>query len=259
MSKFRPPRKDADRDAHDLWLLSAFVDDELPKKEREAVQMRLQTDARAAEIVRHYRAQKASLKAVFPISPNREMIRIPHPPSHWRPIGIACGWLALGIALGATLGPLSHRWDPSAPAFARRANIAYAVYAPEQRHPVEVAASQEDHLVQWLSNRLGHPLSAPSLAEYGYSLVGGRLLPGESGPAAQFMYQNRRGERLTLYITPAARAEAPLQWIRDKNRRTLYWVNDQMGYALSGGNSEGEIRSIAQDVCSALGGHPERW
>lgn len=259
MSEFYKPPQGSDRDANDLWLLSAFVDDELSEKEREAVLVRLQTDAQAAEIVRHYRAQKSSLKTVFPIAPNSGVMRISRPASHWRPVGIAAVWIALGIALGVTLGPLSHRWDASTPTFARRANIAYAVYAPEERHPVEVAASQEDHLVKWLSNRLGHPLSAPSLEEYGYSLVGGRLLPGDSGPAAQFMYQNHAGERLTLYIARAARAEARFHLIRDKNRRTIYWVNDQMGYALSGGVPEREIRSIAQDVCSALGGHPDRW
>ena len=41
---------------------------------------------------------------------------------------------------------LDHERPP--PTFAQRADIAYAVYAPEQRHAVEVAASQGDHLVK---------------------------------------------------------------------------------------------------------------
>ena len=41
--------------------------------------------------------------------------------------------------------------------------VAYAVYAPEVRHPVEVAATQQEHLVQWLSKRLGRPLKVPDL------------------------------------------------------------------------------------------------
>jgi len=52
-----------------------------------------------------------------------------------------------------------------------------------------------------LSKRLNRTLTIPSLHEYGFELVGGRLLPGEDGPAAQFMYQNANGERLTLYMT----------------------------------------------------------
>jgi anti-sigma factor RsiW len=143
--------------------------------------------------------------------------------------------------------------------FAQRADVAYAVYTPEQRHPVEVAASQEEHLINWLSKRLNRPLSVPSLQEYGYSLVGGRLLPDEAGPAAQFMYENQAGARLTLYVTGIARDETAFRLFRDGNRRTFYWVNDHMGYALSGPISESKLRSIALDVCSALGGKPQLW
>ncbi|MBN3807150.1 anti-sigma factor, partial [Paraburkholderia sp. Ac-20336] len=121
------------------------------------------------------------------------------------------------------------------------------------------AASEEEHLINWLSKRLNRPLSVPSLQEYGYALVGGRLLPGEAGPAAQFMYENAAGARLTLYVTGIARNETAFRLLRDGNRRTFYWVNDGMGYALSGAIAEGKLRTIAIDVCSALGGKPETW
>ncbi len=73
---------------------------------------------------------------------------------------------------------------------ARVAAVAHAVYSPEVRHPVEVGADQEAYLVRWLPKRLGANLKVPHLAAQGYPLVGGRLLPGERGPAAQFMYQD---------------------------------------------------------------------
>ena len=62
-------------------------------------------------------------------------------------------------------------------------------FRSRSRHPVEVDATQEAHLVQWLSKRLGHPLVVPDLTKAGFQLIGGRLLPSEGGPAAQFMYQ----------------------------------------------------------------------
>ena len=34
----------------------------------------------------------------------------------------------------------------------------------------------------------------------GYQLVGGRLLPGLNSPIAQFMYENKKGQPLTLYL-----------------------------------------------------------
>ncbi|MBB5445849.1 MULTISPECIES: anti-sigma factor [unclassified Paraburkholderia] len=185
----------------------------------------------------------------------------------WQRAGLAACWLAAGAGLALALGPLAPRLTGGAwsglggqPAgFAQRADVAYAVYSPERRHPVEVAASEEAHLITWLSKRLNRPLSVPSLQEYGYSLVGGRLLPGEAGPAAQFMYENQAGARLTLYVTGVTRDETAFRLFRDGNRRTFYWISDGMGYALSGAIAEGKLREIAIDVCSALGGKPETW
>ncbi|NPT59197.1 anti-sigma factor family protein [Paraburkholderia elongata] len=272
----------------DLRALSAFVDGELPPVERAAIEAQLPQQPQAAARVAAWRAQKAALQALCGASQrNRErdehsgsvggmgqsdadepaFIVVRRPAPWWQRVGLAACWLAAGAGLALALGPLAPRLTGGAwnglggqpPSFAERADIAYAVYTPERRHPVEVAASEEEHLITWLSKRLNRPLSVPSLQEYGYSLVGGRLLPGEAGPAAQFMYENRSGARLTLYITGISRDETAFRLFRDGNRRTFYWVSDRMGYALSGPIAEDKLRSIAIEVCSALGGKPETW
>ena len=249
----------------DLRALSAFIDDELPHSERDAVSQRLAQDPDAAACVAAYRAQKAALRALCAspaqaAEPPVVVLRVRAP--WWRQFGVAACWLVAGAGLALVLGPMAPRLlgggnEPMA--FAQRADVAYAVYTPEHRHPVEVAASEEAHLIAWLSKRLNRPLSVPSLQEYGYSLVGGRLLPGEAGPAAQFMYENQAGGRLTLYVTGTPKDETAFRLFRDGDRRTFYWVNDRMGYALSGPISEGKLRTIAIDVCSELGGRPESW
>src|SRR5690349_19913814 len=83
---------------------------------------------------------------------------------------------------------------------AQEAAVAHFVFQPEVRHPVEVAAAQQDHLVQWLSKRQGRPLKVPVLSAQGNELVGVCLLPGDEGARAQFMYQNASGQRITLYL-----------------------------------------------------------
>src|SRR6185295_12547560 len=50
-------------------------------------------------------------------------------------------------------------------------------------------AAGEQHLLPWLSRRVGTPLRAPDLASFELKLLGGRLLPGPRGPAALFMYE----------------------------------------------------------------------
>ncbi|CAG4891227.1 anti-sigma factor family protein [Paraburkholderia saeva] len=245
----------------DLRALSALVDDELPEGERAALLERLAENPDAASRVAGYRAQKSALQALGVAAAHsapQVVVLRPHRP-WWRQAGMAACWLVAGAGLALALAPRLIGGGGTEPTFAQRADIAYAVYTPERRHPVEVAAAEEEHLVTWLSKRLNRPLSVPSLQEYGYTLVGGRLLPGEAGPAAQFMYENHLGARLTLYVTATPKGETAFRLFRDGNRRTFYWVSDEMGYALSGPISEGKLRTIAIDVCSELGGRPESW
>ena len=248
----------------DPQTLSAFLDGELTESERSTVHAGLERDPESKARVAAWRAQKAALKVLFGETEKgaQSYVVLRARRSWMKRMAVAASWLAAGIALGATAGSLLPRVLDNArePAtFARRADIAYAVYAPEARHPVEVGARDEAHLTSWLSKRLGRPISIPSLQEYGYTLVGGRLLPGETGPAAQLMYESGRGARLTLYVAHVATDETAFRLLRDGDRRTFYWASDHLGYALSGPISEGKLREIAVDVCSALGGRPESW
>lgn len=253
-----------DTEEVELRMLTAFVDGELPEPERSAVLDRIAHDPDTAARVAAYRAQTAALRSLFAgnTAPQCVVLRARAP--WWRRVGLAACWVALGIALGLAPAWLAPAWigargGDGSGGFARRADIAYVVYAPEHRHPVEVGADQQDHLVTWLSRRLNRDVTIPSLAEYGYTLVGGRLLPGETGPAAQFMYQNAAGERLTLYMTTIRQDNLPVKVLRGGDRRTFYWANDYVGYAMSGRIPEAALRTIAYHVCGALGGRPDAW
>jgi anti-sigma factor RsiW len=179
----------------------------------------------------------------------------------WRRIAVAAGWLALGIALGAPAGWYVRpqrtvtQLVPDSSVIARRAAIAHATYSPEVRHPVEVGADDEQHLVAWLSKRLGVKLRAPKLEEAGMSLVGGRLLPGDNGPVAQFMYQSQNGRRLTLYVrTEASRnRETAFRYVRENNVGVFYWIDREVGYALASADlSKEELLRLANLVYKRL-------
>jgi len=166
----------------------------------------------------------------------------------WRAVAIAAGWVVLGLGAGAVAGWQLHAWRSSVPpqaalpSFVKRAAVAHAVYSPEVRHPVEVAADQEQHLVAWLSKRLGVKVQAPKLDGAGLALVGGRLLPGESGPVAQFMYQTQNGRRLTMYVRAEAskNRETAFRYARDNNISVFYWIDRDCGYALASADMDKE-------------------
>ncbi len=167
--------------------------------------------------------------------------------ARWRSVAVAAGWVALGLGAGVLAGWQLHDRRPGVPpqaevpGFVKRAAVAHAVYSPEVRHPVEVGADQEQHLVAWLSKRLGAPLRAPKLEDVGYSLVGGRLLPDESSVAgapasvAQFMYQCKQGTRITLYVRTNAvgNRETAFRFAAEGNVKVFYWIDRKLGYALS--------------------------
>ena len=78
-------------------------------------------------------------------------------------------------------------------------------------------------------------LKIPQLTSLGYHLVGGRLLPGNRGPVAQFMFQDGSGQRLTLYVRRRRRGkETAFRYAQERGISVFYWVDGTFGYAISG-------------------------
>ena len=82
------------------------------------------------------------------------------------------------------------------PDVVREAAMAFAVYSPEVRYPVEVSGDEEPHLVAWLTKRMGAPLHVPRLDALGFRLLGGRLMSSDDGPGALWMYEKKEGRRV---------------------------------------------------------------
>jgi anti-sigma factor RsiW len=135
---------------------------------------------------------------------------------------------------------------------AAEAVAAFRVFVPDARRPVEVPAAQEAQLVHWLSNRLGRRWAAPDLTSLGLQLVGGRLLPGAAGrPAAQLMYQDAKGERLTLYLrADPAQQETAFRFTEDSTSgvSAFWWVNGGFGYAVTAKTDRATLLRVAEAV-----------
>jgi anti-sigma factor RsiW len=160
-------------------------------------------------------------------------------------IGIATGWYARDAVLERTGTPTT---------FARQAALTHALYAADANRPVEIWASEEKRLVNWLSKRLDYPLHAPDLNSYGYALVGGRLVAGNEQPTALFMYENAAKQRLTLQArkqAPGTR-ETAFRYAIEDGVGVYYWIDDQCAYALSGKLDRAQLLSIGRLVYGQL-------
>jgi len=126
---------------------------------------------------------------------------------------------------------------------------AHRTFSVETRHPVEVSANEEAHLVQWLSKRLGHQLIVPDLNALGFRLMGGRLLPADSGPAAMFMYEDGKGIRISCYYLVVDMAgETEFQFREQNGVSAFYWMDDGLAYAIAANAPRDWLLKVAEIV-----------
>ena len=235
--------------------LHAYVDNELPAERRADVEAWLVTHADDAERVQAWRSMAEALHARYDsvadeaVPKRLEIERLVQRPRRWIMGAIAASLLA--FIAGSGVGWLAHgaAATPSTfQSFTVDALDAYRLYAVEVRHPVEVPGSERDHLQQWLTKRCGWDVHAPELGATGLKLVGGRLLPGPTGPASFLMYESASGELFTLYASRAATDSTQMRYTTADNSGAMYWSENGVGYVLSGPTDKDRLNQVARLV-----------
>jgi len=234
--------------------IQAYVDGRLAAPRRAEVDAYLAMNPDEAERVRAYQNQNQMLHGLFdrvldePLPEHLVAVTAAKAPRKLYRVAAMLAWVVVGGLGGYLLRGEVTTTVMVAEPFTERAAVAHVVYTAEMLHPVEVGADQEAHLVQWLSKRLGHPLHTPDLTKFGYQLVGGRLLPGEKGAAAQFMYQTKTGSRLTLYVSVKDNeTEQTAFRVEEENGQpVMYWVDNNLGFALVGEKDRKKMLEIAR-------------
>lgn len=241
--------------------LQAFIDDRLDGERRAAVEAHLALHPEIRERVAVERRQRAMLRGQLEAKfaePIPARLRVANIRAGQRGqwtgwmrsaaaaavifvVGAASGWFANGLA------PVSTPVAPTT-SIAQGATAAFRTFVVEVAHPVEVGAAQEAHLLQWLGKRLGRPLAAPDLSRFGYRLMGGRLLPAGSAAAAQLMYDDASGRRLTVYVRAASGTETAFRFQQEGDASTFAWIDQGFGFAVTAVASRDELLPIAEAV-----------
>jgi anti-sigma factor RsiW len=235
--------------------LQAYVDGALDAGRAHEVQAWLEQQPEAALLVQSYRAQGDLLHAAFDSILNEPVpARLTRPARTGGPLwrfATAMSWLLAGTLLGWSLNEIRPRQSEAR--WPQHAALAHAVFVAEVRHPVEVRANEEAHLVGWLSKRLGKSIRAPRLTAHGFELLGGRLLPESARPGAQFMYQDAAGRRLTLYLsTDVANRDSAFRYTREGALHVFYWIDREVGYALAGELDKAQMLAVARTIYEQL-------
>jgi anti-sigma factor RsiW len=242
--------------------LHAYVDGELPADRRGAVEAWLASHPDEAARVAAWRVQAEAMRARYgavaeqPVPERLKLSRIDRLAYGWRTwAGIAAAAALAAFMIGGVAGWMARGASAAAPAplemFIADAMSAHKLYIAEVRHPIEVQAG-EQHLLPWLSRRVGTTLRAPDLAPFELKLLGGRLLPGPRGPAALFMYENPSGERYTLYCSRSATPEMAYRYNVAGQVAAVYWVEGEIGWVVSGPADKERLLKISQAVYDQL-------
>ena len=239
--------------------LHAYVDGELADDRKAAVEAWLAGHPEDLTRVDAWRSLADAIRtrygsvATEAVPARLSLRQIEHAGRSWRSLAAAVA--AVAFLVGGLAGWTARMLvAPPAPAVTLTADAfeAYKLYVVEVRHPVEVPGSEEAHLTQWLSKRVGYALRIPNLQAVGLRLVGGRLLPGPSGAAAFFMYESGTGERFTLYSTRVNTPDTSLRYNSDGPVGGLYWSDRDIAYVVSGEAPQDRLHKVAETAYAQL-------
>ncbi len=244
--------------------LHLALDGEMPAEQRAEFDRWLEQNPKEQERFQQFETDRKALKSALdpvleePIPSRLTRIRATAndnsaTASRWLMAAAAVLLFAAGGAAGYLAGARLPAAPNEASLLADNAIAAHVIYAAEKRHTVEVGANEKDHLVAWLSKRVGLSLVAPDLEKYGFSLVGGRLLPSGARAAAQFMYENTGGDRISLYVTTVDnKDETGFRLVEERGARAFYWLDHGYACAVTGSLAEDELLKLSRDAYRQL-------
>ena len=113
--------------------------------------------------------------------------------------------------------------------------------------------------MQWLSAASATRCARPISSTIGLKLVGGRLLPGPTGPAAAFfMYEGASGERFTHLLPPrAGAAERAALPRRRRGRLVLLGRRRCRPIVVSGPADRARLQKVAEAVYQQIETHQQ--
>lgn len=243
------------------------LDGELPADERAAYDAWLDANPEMKARSARFTADRQALRSAFagvldePVPARLRKVvlgeapvkaAVPH--SRWWLAAAAAVLLATGGFGGYFAGiDGAGQESPAEDRLAEQAIAAHVIYAAEKRHAVEVPASDKDHLQTWLSNRVGLKLVAPDLTANGFQLVGGRLLPAGDSKAAMLLYEDDKGERISLFVTAESTENAKGTYASAQDGpQAVYWLDKGYGCAVVGSLPREQLAVVAKSAYGQL-------
>ena len=240
--------------------LHAYVDERLDPERRRAVELYLAANPEQAARVDGWRRDARHLRAALsgfagqtpnprldPAAVRRELRR--RQQRRWANAAV----LLLTLGLGG-LGGWQMR---EARLLAANPPMADAVQAHRlfaDAGALDLSARDPARLQAWLGEHFHHVGTLPDLSAYGFTPLGARLLSNEQGPAALLVFEDARGQRVSLFLrSPGERyARMPSGERTEGQLQARYWSRGDYNYALVSAASDSRGAQLRQVLDIAL-------
>lgn len=227
--------------------LNALVDGELDPARQAEIEAWLAGDPESASRVARYRAQNAGLHALYDDILNEDIPpkiaaasrtrRAGVPP--WAAmaaaialfvVGAAGGWIVRGEAGVAPVAQVADAPRIDTKELMVRAAMAHVVSYEDELRAVSTGGKAE--VGDYLADRMGTPIRVPSLESFGYRLIGSRVLPDTDGPAAQFVFADQSGKKVSLYVRGEQADGVDITYALADDLSMFYWNDSDRSYAM---------------------------
>lgn len=234
--------------------LNAYIDGQLNLAQNQKIEQALKSDEASHKAFEDYKEINSRLHAIYdPVL--EENIPARFLPEAKRPtLFMAISVYALLFLVGGLFGWQAQlqmtQLKPMEVNLVQQAVFAHAIYSTEVEHSGVLMAKEHGQLNSWLSRRLKTPLTAPNLNAMGYRLIGGRLLPStQNRMAAQYMYENTDGARMSLYVRRGSwKTFQPIHHQQRNGYAMFYWSDKNLGYALTSDLPGAHQQTLAKEA-----------
>ncbi|MEN0001760.1 MAG: anti-sigma factor [Pseudomonadota bacterium] len=160
--------------------------------------------------------------------------------------------LFVGAAAGYLTATNTQTQIAATPSWLTQIADYHRVYASQNRHLVEVAADEADHIETWLTNTVGASVAIPDLTAHDLEFQGGRLLVAAGKPVAQLMYRDADGKIVALCLIANPEPDDAFRSRRIAGFDMVTWGTADANVVLVGDEGRTDLESIARTAAQSV-------
>ncbi|HVH49417.1 MAG TPA: anti-sigma factor [Sphingomicrobium sp.] len=130
----------------------------------------------------------------------------------------------------------------------------HRIYSRQTRHLVEVPASEQEHIAEWLSASTGVTFTPPDLSDKNLTFQGARLLVAGGKPTAQLLYRDAENEIFAICFLKSDPVEGTTALTESMRNDIglISWQKGNASFVVVGPSADPDLERIAETVSASI-------